>query len=92
MQAKIYSPTKNTMQSGIASKGWVLEYVLDKNARSVDNIMGWSSNSDTKSQVLLHFSSQKQAEQYAKANNITYEIIPHTERKMKKKSYADNFK
>jgi hypothetical protein len=92
MQARIYLPTKTTTQSGESTKKWVLEYILEPGARIVNNVMGWTSSSDMNQECLLKFSTQKQAESYAKKNNITYELIEPTTRKIKKKSYADNFK
>jgi hypothetical protein len=92
MQARIYIPTKTTTQSGEAAKKWVLEYVLEPGARIVDNVMGWTSSTDMNQELLMKFESKEQAEDYAKRNNIAYEVIEPTARKLTKKSYADNFK
>ena len=53
--------------------------------------MGWESSSDTYSELNLEFKSKDLAVEYAKKNNINFEIIEPKERKITKKSYADNF-
>jgi hypothetical protein len=53
--------------------------------------MGWVSSIDTMSEVKLKFSTKEQAINYAKKNNIDYNIIEPQKRKIIKKSYADNF-
>ncbi len=89
-KAKIYKPTKTAMQSGkMNTKNWILEFETLDN--SVSPLMGWESSRDTMSEVKLKFSSKDQAINYAKKNNITYTIIESQERKIIKKSYADNF-
>jgi hypothetical protein len=92
MQARIYIPTKTTTQSGEASKKWVLEYILEPGSRIVNNVMGWTSSSDMHQELLMKFVTKEQAEDFAKKNNIEYEVIEPAIRKLKKKSYADNFK
>ena len=89
-KAKIYKPTKTAMQSGKGnSKNWLLEFeTLDK---SVSPLMGWESSRDTMSEVKLQFSSKEKAINYAKKNNINYNIIEPQKRKIIKKSYSDNF-
>ena len=55
MRARIYQPARNAMQSGTANtKGWVLEFA-PASAREVDPLMGWTSSSDTDTQVTLRF-------------------------------------
>ena len=53
--------------------------------------MGWESSKDTYSELNLEFSSKELAIDYAKKNKIIYELIEPNERKLVKKSYADNF-
>jgi hypothetical protein len=91
MSAKIYNPVKNAMQSGKGkAKNWVLEYEAE-NSETIDPIMGWTSNSDTKRQLKLKFHSCEDAEEYAKRNNITYNIIQPQKPKLIKQTYAENF-
>ena len=53
--------------------------------------MGWESSSDTYSELNLYFKTKELAINYAKRNNIKYEIIENKKRKITIKSYADNF-
>jgi len=59
------------MSSGQAkTKSWVLEFVNDT-GRDVDPLMGWTSSSDTQSQVKLRFDSKEAALDYAEGKGIT---------------------
>ena len=53
--------------------------------------MGWESSSDTYGELKLEFKNKILAIEYAKKNNIDFEVIEPKKRKMIKKSYADNF-
>ena len=89
-KAKIYKPTKTAMQSGIRkTKFWLLEF--ETKNMSVNPLMGWESSRDTMSEIKLTFSTKEKAINYAKKNNIRYILIEPKERKIIKKSYADNF-
>ena len=55
------------------------------------HLMGWESSSDTYSELNLEFKSKDLAIEYAKKNNIDFEVIEPKKRKITKKSYADNF-
>ncbi|NBO20962.1 MAG: ETC complex I subunit [Rhodobacteraceae bacterium] len=93
MRARIYQPAKTAMQSGTAkAKGWVLEFA-PASAREVDPLMGWTTTSDTDTQVKLRFDSREDAEAYATAHGIAYDV---TEPKMRKpnirpRGYGENF-
>ena len=92
MKAKIYKPAKTAMQSGRAKYNkWVLKFLDQKNQRK-DTMMGWNGGSSTVSQIELKFSTKEEAVSYAKKNNIDYEVLETSERKVINKSYADNFK
>ena len=89
-KAKIYVPTKNSMQSGLGKNDkWVIEFET-KNS-SINPLMGWESSSDTLSELKLEFSTKELAIEYAKKNKIDFEIIEPQRRKTLRKSYADNF-
>ena len=89
-KAKIYIPTKNSMQSGLGkSDKWVIEF--NTKDSGINPLMGWESSSDTLSELNLEFSSRKLAMDYAKKNKIDFEVIEPQKRKTVKKSYADNF-
>ena len=53
--------------------------------------MGWESGEDTLREVILEFSSKEKAIEYAKNNNIDYEIAEPQNLEFIIKSYADNF-
>ena len=92
MKAKIYKPNKTAMQSGRAKYNkWVLKF-LDQKNQLKDTMMGWNGGSSTISQIELKFSSKEEAVNYAKKNNIDYEVLETSERRVINKSYADNFK
>tara|TARA_B100000795_G_scaffold227223_1_gene183511 strand:+ start:307 stop:588 length:282 start_codon:yes stop_codon:yes gene_type:complete len=89
-KAKIYVPSKTSMQSGLAkSNKWVIEFET-KNP-GVNPLMGWESSSDTLSELNLEFSTKELAIEYAKKNKIVFELIEPQKRNVIKKSYADNF-
>ena len=89
-KAKIYIPTKSSMQSGLGKTDkWVIEFQT-KNP-GMNPLMGWESSSDTLSELNLEFSTKELAAEYAKKNKIDFEIIEPKKRKIIKKSYADNF-
>ena len=55
MRVRIYQPSRNAMQSGVArTKGWVLEFVREDHP-SLDPLMGWTTSEDTQSQVRLRW-------------------------------------
>ena len=89
-KAKIYIPTKNSMQSGLGkSDKWLIEFKIEDTG--INPLMGWETNSNTLSELNLEFSSKELAIEYAKKNKIDFEIIEPQKRKTVKKSYADNF-
>ena len=89
-RAKIYIPTKNSMQSALGEiDKWIIEFET-KNT-GINPLMGWESSSDTLSELRLEFSTKDLAIEYAKKNKIDFEIIEPKKRKTIKKSYADNF-
>ncbi|MDB9827057.1 ETC complex I subunit [Candidatus Pelagibacter sp.] len=89
-KAKIYIPTKNSMQSGLGkSDKWLIEFEIENTG--INPLMGWETNSNTLSELNLEFSSKELAIEYAKKNKIDFEIIEPQKRKTVKKSYADNF-
>lgn len=78
------------MQSGRnKNKKWLLEF--DKKNSSNDYLMNWVSSDDTQSQVKLFFDTKEAAINYAKKNNIEFQIIEPKKSKLILKSYADNF-
>jgi NADH dehydrogenase len=93
MRARIYQPAKTAMQSGVAkTHHWILEFA-PASAREVDPLMGWTSSSDTQSQVRLRFDSQKAAEDYAKARGLEFDVVAPKPRKpvIRPRGYGENF-
>ena len=89
-KAKIYKPSKTAMQSGIKKfEKWIIEFITKDPGKNP--LMGWESSTDTYSEIKLEFKSKDLAIEYAKKNNILFEIIEPKKRKISKKSYADNF-
>tara|TARA_B100000965_G_scaffold344035_1_gene314048 strand:- start:136 stop:420 length:285 start_codon:yes stop_codon:yes gene_type:complete len=89
-KAKIYIPTKTAMQSGRGkNKKWVLEF--ETKDPTTNPLMGWESSDDTMGEVKLEFSTKDKAIDFAKKNNIRFNIIEPKKRKFVIKSYADNF-
>ncbi len=91
MLARIYKPSKTTMQSGRAKfEQWVLEFER-ASARRPDPLMGWSSSDETQSQVVLRFDTQEEAVAYAQKHGIPFQVFEPKEPKKIIKAYADNF-
>ena len=89
-KAKIYKPTKTVMQSGLGKiDKWIVEFKT-KNT-GINPLMGWETSTDTMEEVILKFSSKEKAIEYAKKNNISYNVIEPNKKKFVIKSYADNF-
>ncbi len=89
-KAIIYKPSKSAMQSGNKKYDkWTIEFITEKSG--INPLMGWESSTDTYSELKLQFKSKDLAIEYAKKNNIIYEIIEPNIKKINKKSYADNF-
>ena len=72
-KAKIYKPSKTAMQSGMKKfDKWMIEFVTDDPGKNP--LMGWESSSDTYSELNLEFKSKDLAVEYAKKNNIDFEV------------------
>ena len=92
MTARIYRPARNAMQSGKGkTKIWVLVHEPAV-AREVEPLMGYTSSSDMQSQVRLTFSSQEEAEAYARKAGLAYRVDEPQEPTSKRASYPDNFR
>ena len=91
MVAQIYRPAKTAMQSGKnKSHNWILEHEA-VSARKVEPLMGYTSSSDTLSQIKLTFATKEQAVAYAERNGIAYRVREPHEPKRRRVSYSDNF-
>ena len=89
-KAQIYIPAKTAMQSGKRkNKNWLLEF--ETLNTGINHLMGWETSKDTMSEVKLEFSTKEEAINYAKKNDIDYNLIEPKKNKMIIKSYTDNF-
>ena len=87
----IYKPTKSAMQSGLATnKFWILKYI-SYSKTNLDPLMGQSGSNDTSKQINLKFNSKEEAIDYAEPHSLKYRILNNNSKKIKPKSYADNF-
>ena len=89
---KIYKKEPPATQSGNKNIDyWILEpdFSITNNK---DSLMGWSGGGDVRHQIKIKFSTLKEAENYAKKNDIDIEHVNNNKRSVKKKSYAENFK
>lgn len=92
MQVRIFQPPKNVMQSGRATtRKWVMEFE-PQTPRKVEPLMGWTSSADTRAQLRLRFDTLEEAIAYAQQEGLMYSVERPSERKVKPKLYADNFK
>ena len=90
-KAKIYKPSKTSMQSGRAkTANWILEFTR-KAPAIPDPLMGWQSCGDTQKQVKIPFATKEAAIQYAQKHTVDYQVIKPQTRKLNIKTYADNF-
>lgn len=91
--ARIYRPTKSTMQSGKArSKVWRLEIVAE-DAPFIEPVMGWiGSDNMYAAEFVLNFATKEEAVNYAERHKLKYEVIAPREPKLKIQAYSDNFK
>lgn len=93
MRARIYQPARTAMSSGTAkTHHWVLEFAPAE-AREVDPLMGWTSSSDTQSQVRLKFDTKEGAVEYAEEHGIDVQVQEPQKRKpnIRPGGYGENF-
>ena len=89
MKAKIYQPAKSATQSA-KSDFWLLEF-SSQDKPIIDDKMLWTSSSNTQDKVKIRFSDKDKAIKFAEKNNIDFIVIEPKQRKIKPKSYSDNF-
>ena len=91
MLARIFLPSKSSMQSGRArSREWVLEFE-PASARLPDPLMGWQQSMDMNGQVRLLFDTREEAIAYAQKHGIAFQLVEPKAPKPIIKAYADNF-
>lgn len=91
--ARIFRPSKEASQSGLArTKLWLLEFD-QTSARETDPLMGWYGSSDMMQQVRLEFDTREEAVAYAQREGIAYRVEEPAKTPLRKGlSYSDNFK
>jgi hypothetical protein len=91
MTARISRPAKSATQSGSArTKVWLLEHAPA--SREIEPLMGWTSSSDTTSQIKLWFATREEAIAYAQREGIAYRVEEPKPAARRIMSYSDNFK
>jgi hypothetical protein len=92
MTARIFRPAPNAMQSGRGkSKTWVLEHD-QASPLEIEPLMGYTSTTDTRTQVKLSFDTLEEAEAYAQKNGIAYRVQKPQVAKVQRNAYPDNFR
>ncbi|RCL02629.1 MAG: NADH-ubiquinone oxidoreductase [Candidatus Tokpelaia sp. JSC188] len=92
MIARIYSPAKTAMQSGVANTGfWILKYEPET-AMLIEPLMGYTSDSDMKSQIAVRFHTKEAAIAFANRYGIFYRLEEPHKPKHRRISYSDNFR
>jgi hypothetical protein len=92
MTAKIYRPAKTATQSGQAKSGrWVVEMEA-ATPRQIEPLMGWTSSSDTRTQVKLSFATKEDAIAYAQRKGLAFTVVEPHETSRRAMAYSDNFK
>ena len=87
---RISKPTKNVMQSGTASTNcWRIEF--DSQPRDEYWLMGWTGTADPMSNLTLSFPTKESAIDFCEQNKLQWFVEEQSERKVRRKSYADNF-
>ena len=88
----IYKGVKSPTQSGkYKTNFWYLKFD-DFYSYEEDVMTGWKGNKLPLSKTKLKFSSLDRAMEFAKSKNYEYEVLIKSTRKLKIKSYAENFK
>jgi len=91
MTARIYQPARSSMTSGQGkAKGWIVEFPSESE-RPVDPLMGWTGQTDMRSQVKMRFSTKEAAIEYAQRHGVAYVIEQPQPRRHRPRGYGDNF-
>jgi ETC complex I subunit-like protein len=92
MTARIFRPAPSAMQSGDGnSRRWQL--LSDPaSAREIEPLMGYTSSTDTETQVKLFFDTLEEAEAFAQKQGIPYRVQQPHESTPKRTVYSDNFR
>lgn len=86
----IYQPTKSSMQSGYTRNNWIIKFIA-KESKNIEPLMGWTSSTDMLQELELKFPDMNSAIDFAKNNYLDYQIIHPQQKKVIKRTYAQNF-
>lgn len=87
---RISKPSKNVMQSGTAyTNNWKIEFNTQE--RFEYWLMGWTGTADPVSNLSLNFPTKDDAIAFCEKNQLPWYVEEQPERKIRRKSYADNF-
>lgn len=93
-QVLIFQPSISTLQAGLFKAGlWYMKFInyQELNQKYIFDLMNWIGGYDTLKSVVIPFENQKEAINYAKEKNFLFQIEKSEQRKLKPKSYTDNF-
>ncbi|MGE3622329.1 MAG: ETC complex I subunit [Bdellovibrionales bacterium] len=94
MRVRIYQPAKNAMQSGRAKYcEWRIDPVLET-PRTPEPLMGWLRAGETLGELMgrMSFRTPEEAASFARRNGWDYTIDLPEERRVRPRSYLDNFR
>lgn len=92
LRARLYKPSKTSMQSGKAkTKLWLLDF-LSPPTFFKDELTGWTGSINTLPQTKLQFKTLDEAIQYAQHHKIELFIEEPKKICLHPKSYSDNFR
>lgn len=92
LRARLYKPSKTSMQSGKAkTKFWLLEFLSAPNFFK-DELTGWTGSTNTLLQVKLKFQTKHEAIQYAQHHKIELFIEEPKLMHLHPKAYSNNFR
>eukprot|EP00126_Sphaerothecum_destruens_P015345 Sdes_comp9303_c0_seq2m790 len=89
--ARVYMPCKDAMQSGqrASTNRWVVDFETQQ--RWENPTMGWCSNSDPMSNLVVNFDSKEAALNFVAKHGWTPEIQEPKVKKIVPKIYGNNF-
>ena len=92
MKFRIFKPAKSAMQSGKKNtQKWSMLQIEEEKTRSINPITGWTSASNTNSQLNYQFSTKEEAILFAQESGFEYVVDEPKARLVRKKSYTANF-
>lgn len=87
---RIFSPPKNSMQSGtFGTHKWQIQF--DTRDRWENPMMGWTATADVLSMTTVDFMTKEDAVEYCERNGWSYYVDERKEMHLRPKSYSANF-